>query len=108
MGSACNQVRRRYPNGCKKNAGGELTSMAMLLARDVSLGQKPKYSLRAEVFRSAPNASMSGLGQKLKSSMRVYVFRSAPNNGHRATTAACPSCANKRHCDAKISSSQKH
>ena len=25
--------------------------------------------------------------------MRAYVFRSAPNNGHRATTAACPSCA---------------
>ena len=33
-------------------------------------------------------------GQKLKSSMGAYVFRSAPNNGHRATTAACPSWAN--------------
>src|SRR5713101_5836481 len=39
----------------------------------------------------------TALGQKLKSSMGAYVFRSAPNNGHRATTAACPSCANKRH-----------
>jgi hypothetical protein len=39
------------------------------------------------------DGSMSHLGQKLKSSMGAYVFRSAPNNGHRATTAACSSCA---------------
>ena len=33
---------------------------------------------------------MSDVGQNRKTSMRAYVFRSAPNNGHRAITAACP------------------
>src|ERR1019366_7139689 len=36
---------------------------------------------------------MSELGQKAKYSLRAYVFRSAPNNGHKATTAAVPKCA---------------
>jgi hypothetical protein len=44
---------------------------------------------------------MSLLGQKLKSSMGAHVFRSTPNNGHRATTAACPSWAisGREQCD---------
>jgi hypothetical protein len=35
---------------------------------------------------------MSQLGQKAKYSLRAYVFRSAPNNGHRAITATRPGC----------------
>src|SRR5258707_12296959 len=31
-----------------------------------------------------------GLGQNRKSSMRAYVFRFAPESGHRAMQSACP------------------
>jgi hypothetical protein len=32
---------------------------------------------------------MTGLGQNRKSSMRAYVFRFAPESGHRALQSAC-------------------
>jgi hypothetical protein len=39
----------------------------------------------------------SDVGQNPKSSMGAYVFRFAPGSGHRAMQAARPSRANKRH-----------
>jgi hypothetical protein len=33
---------------------------------------------------------MSGLGQKAKYSLRADVFRFGPNNGHHSTGSACP------------------
>jgi hypothetical protein len=33
---------------------------------------------------------MSELGQNRKSSMRAHVFRFAPESGHRAMQSACP------------------
>src|SRR5438105_169653 len=38
-----------------------------------------------------------GLGQNRKSSMRAYVFRFAPESGHRAMQSACPFRAKMRH-----------
>jgi hypothetical protein len=37
---------------------------------------------------------MSEVGQSRKYSLRANVFRCSPNNGHTATTATRPSCAN--------------
>jgi hypothetical protein len=36
---------------------------------------------------------MSQMGQKAKYSIRADVVCCAPNNGHIATTAACPGCS---------------
>ena len=41
---------------------------------------------------------MSLLGQKAKYSLRANDFRYAPNNGHSAVTTACPFGAMNRHC----------
>ena len=54
----------------------------------------PSPTNRAVSIRCRMFSVMSELGQKAKYSLRAYVFRSAPNNGHKATTAALPKCAN--------------
>jgi hypothetical protein len=44
---------------------------------------------------------MSGSGQNRKSSMRANVFRFAPESGHRTTRSACPVGAKNRPCPGK-------
>jgi hypothetical protein len=40
---------------------------------------------------------MSQMGQKAKYSLRADVFRSTPRSGHEAAAFGCPVCAKRRH-----------
>jgi hypothetical protein len=82
--------RRRSCSACEANKARSARAPHSSPGASILICRQCRRPLQAEAIVLNPPRRMSVPGQNRKSSMRADVFRFAPESGHRAMQSACP------------------